>query len=319
MELNLLLYMAIGALLVFGLALIYLLIRRRLAEQKIKIAEETAKHVLEEAKKEAERIRKEALLEAKDQSIKLRAEFERESKERKAELLTLERRLESREDRLQSKEKEIEERGKQIKKEQDDLLKLKEGLQKARDQMIQTLEKAAALSREDAKQELLSKLDKELEEESAKRIKMIDEVRYSGALIERLSSFANVVRFGGLALVLLLSFATLLIVVNTIRLTVLAREADISIMKLVGATDSFIKWPFIIEGILIGIMGSTFSISILAFSYTTLSLELMKALPFLSLVTDGRKLIIIYSIVGFVGTLLGMLGGYISVSKSLKE
>lgn len=155
--------------------------------------------------------------------------------------------------------------------------------------------------------------------ETVSKTKMIDEVRYSGVLIERLSSFANVVRFGGLALVLLLSFATLLIVVNTIRLTVLARETDISIMKLVGATDSFIKWPFIIEGILIGIIGSTFSILILVFSYTTLSLELTKALPFLSMVTDPRKLLIIYMIVGVVGTLLGVLGGYISVSKSLKE
>ncbi|KPJ66120.1 ribonuclease [candidate division WOR-1 bacterium DG_54_3] len=175
MELNILLYIIIGALLVFGLALVYLMLRRRLAEQKIKIAEETAKRVLEDAKKEAERTRKEALLEAKDQSLKLRAEFEKESKERKAELSTLERRLDSREDRLQSKEKEIEDKEKKIKKVQEDLLKLKEGLQKARDQLIQALEKVAALSREEAKQELLSKLDKELEEETAKRIKAHEE------------------------------------------------------------------------------------------------------------------------------------------------
>jgi ribonuclease Y len=175
MELNILLYIVIGALVVFGLALVYLMLRRRLAEQKVKIAEETARRVLEDAKKEAERTRKEALLEAKDQSLKLRAEFEKESKERKSELSALERRLDSREDRSQSKEKEIEDKEKKIKKVQEDLLKLKEGLQKARDQLIQSLEKVAALSREEAKQELLSKLDKELEEETAKRIKAHEE------------------------------------------------------------------------------------------------------------------------------------------------
>jgi len=93
----------------------------------------------------------------------------------------------------------------------------------------------------------------------------IDEVRYSGKLVERISIFAHAVRLGGLILVILLSFATLLIVVNTIRLTVLARETDIYIMRLVGATDSFIKWPFIIEGVIIGILGSVFSICILLY------------------------------------------------------
>ncbi|MCX5726235.1 MAG: permease-like cell division protein FtsX [Candidatus Saganbacteria bacterium] len=155
--------------------------------------------------------------------------------------------------------------------------------------------------------------------ETVSKMKEFDEVRFSGVLVERLSVFANAVRLGGLLITLLLSFGTLLIVVNTIRLTVLAREADIYIMKLVGATDSFIKWPFIIEGVLMGFIGSIFSILILFFSYSTLSIELSQALPFLPLIVDNRELLAIYLIVGVTGTLLGMLGGYISVSKSLKE
>jgi len=155
--------------------------------------------------------------------------------------------------------------------------------------------------------------------EAVSKMKDFDDVRYSGVLIERLSIFANAVRFGGLIVTLLLSFGTLLIVVNTIRLTVLAREADIYIMKLVGATDSFIKWPFIIEGVLMGLIGSIFSILILFFSYTTLSIEVSQALPFLPFIVDNQELSAIYLIVGITGTLLGMLGGYISVSKSLKE
>jgi ribonuclease Y len=146
-----------------------------MAGQKVKIAEETAKHMLEEAKKEADRTRKEALLEAKDEAIKLRAEFERETKERKAGLATLEKRVDSREDRLQSKEKDIENREAKIKKTQESLQQLKEGLQKAKEQHFQALEKVAALSKEEAKNQLLSKLDVELGKEAGERLKAFEE------------------------------------------------------------------------------------------------------------------------------------------------
>jgi len=147
----------------------------------------------------------------------------------------------------------------------------------------------------------------------------ISEVRYSGKLIDQVQSLASAVRIGGLILVCMLSVATLLIVINTIRLTVIAREKDISIMKLVGATNSFIKWPFIIEGVIIGIIGSMFSFAILKASYDLILFQVNQALPFLPLVSDQRRLITVYVIVGCVGVFLGMLGGYISVSKSLKE
>ncbi|MFH1710327.1 MAG: permease-like cell division protein FtsX [bacterium] len=147
----------------------------------------------------------------------------------------------------------------------------------------------------------------------------ISEVRYSGKLIEQVKSLASAVRLGGLILVCMLSVATLLIVINTIRLTVIAREKDISIMKLVGATDTFIKWPFIVEGVIIGMIGSMFSFAILKASYDLVIFQVNQALPFLPLVSDQKHLVAVYLIVGCVGMFLGMLGGYISVSKSLKE
>lgn len=147
----------------------------------------------------------------------------------------------------------------------------------------------------------------------------IAEVRYSGKLIEQVESLASAVRIGGLILVCMLSVATLLIVINTIRLTVIAREKDISIMKLVGATDAFIKWPFIIEGVIIGVIGSIFSFVILKVSYDLVFMQMSQALPFLPLIGDQKHLIAVYLIVGCVGVFLGMIGGYISVSKSLKE
>ena len=175
MSLEALIYIVIAAVVVFGLAVAYLIIKRQLAEQKVRIAEETAKRILEDARKESERIRKEALLEAKDEALKQRAELERDNKERKAEFAALERRLQSREDHLENKEKNIENREKTIKKADEELIKLRDTLQKIRDQLIVELEKVAALSREEAKQELLSRLDKELEVEAAKRIKAKEE------------------------------------------------------------------------------------------------------------------------------------------------
>lgn len=147
----------------------------------------------------------------------------------------------------------------------------------------------------------------------------ISEVRYSGSLLDQVQVLASAVRIGGLILVCMLSVATLLIVMNTIRLTVIAREKDIAIMKLVGATNSFIKWPFIIEGIMIGCIGSAFSFVILNVSYEVVIFQLSQALPFLPLVSDQTNLFAVYLIVGCVGIVLGMLGGYISVSKSLRE
>lgn len=161
-----------------------------------------------------------------------------------------------------------------------------------------------------------------LVEKVAKRVSKIgaiSDVRYSGSYLENTKILVDAVQIGGFILVLLLTLATLLIVVNTIRLTVLARETEISIMRLVGATNSFIRGPFIIEGILIGILGGVFAILALKFSYDAIAARVLAALPFLPVVTDQQQLGIIYFMVAFLGTLLGMLGGHISVSKLLKE
>jgi cell division transport system permease protein len=122
-----------------------------------------------------------------------------------------------------------------------------------------------------------------------------------------------------MALVLLLSLATLLIVVNTIRLTVLARETDIYIMKLVGATNNFVKWPFIIEGVVIGLIGGLISFIVLKFSYQEVTIRISQALPFLPIVSDSALLWLIYLTMILGGMALGMIGGYISISRALKN
>lgn len=175
MSLNILIVTFVVVLVVLIAGLISLAMRQRKVEQKVRIAEETAKRILEDAQKEADRTKKEALIEAKDLTIKTKNEFEKESKERKAELTTLERRLQSREDKLENREKEIKEQEKESNKVKESLTKLKTEMEQAREQHIKALEQAAGLPKEEARRELLAKLEKELEKEAAERIKSNEE------------------------------------------------------------------------------------------------------------------------------------------------
>jgi cell division transport system permease protein len=146
----------------------------------------------------------------------------------------------------------------------------------------------------------------------------VDEVRYGGKLAYRISTFTSAVRTAGIIFLIILGLATLLIVINTIRLTVIARQNEIIIMQLVGATDSFIKWPFIIEGIFIGFGASALAILILRLFYATIIVNLQETLPFFSLLFSKQQIGLIYLIVSLSGIFLGMFGGYVSVSRFLK-
>lgn len=151
-----------------------------------------------------------------------------------------------------------------------------------------------------------------------KNFKLVEEIRFGGDLAERIRKFSDTVRVFGLILVTVLSLATLMIVVNTIRLTVLARHDEISIMQLVGATDSFIKWPFIIEGILIGILGAIFSLLFLKIGYTLFIYKIQQSIPFLPLIAETSMVNLVYLSVVLSGIFLGIFGAHISVSRSLK-
>lgn len=84
----------------------------------------------------------------------------------------------------------------------------------------------------------------------------VEQVQYGQAWLERFFSFTNLARMAGLVIGSLIVFATLLIVSNTIRLSVYARREELHILKLVGATDRFVKAPFYIEGVILGSLGA---------------------------------------------------------------
>ncbi|MCX7661481.1 MAG: Rnase Y domain-containing protein, partial [Candidatus Omnitrophica bacterium] len=165
----------------FSLGLGYLL-RKHIAEKKIKTAEAQAQQILEQAHKLASEKRREVELEAKDFMYRLRQDFERETKERREELSNLEKRIAQKEENLErrlnlleAKEKEIEERSNYLKK-QEDLLKQKE--QHLHSLILEEkdrLQKISSLTIEEARQILLNRINEELTHEKAILIKRQEE------------------------------------------------------------------------------------------------------------------------------------------------
>lgn len=103
--------------------------------------------------------------------------------------------------------------------------------------------------------------------DSIKNISGIEKINYHKDIIDKLMVFANYVRIGGIAIIAALILVSIFIISNTIKLTVTSRKREIGIMKFVGATNGYIRGPFIIEGIFFGILGALISIAIVYFGY----------------------------------------------------
>lgn len=121
----------------------------------------------------------------------------------------------------------------------------------------------------------------------------------------------------GLALIALVSLGVLYIVVNTIRLTVFARRREIEIMRLVGATGWFIRWPFIIEGLILGLLGAVIAIVFLSKGYYFLfkSVRQIAIVPLASESSINTKLMMILLPAGLI---FGIAGSFLSVKKFLR-
>ncbi|NLB87918.1 MAG: ABC transporter permease [Syntrophomonadaceae bacterium] len=144
----------------------------------------------------------------------------------------------------------------------------------------------------------------------------VSEVSYGKGVVERLFDVTKWVRIVSVVLICLLAIGAVFLIATTIRLAIFARRKEIYLMKLIGATDWFIRWPFFIEGIILGSIGSLLAILILASGYHSL-ISNMENLFFLPLVTGQDTLIKMYlSLIG-VGAVLGVLGTLISLNRFL--
>jgi cell division transport system permease protein len=131
-------------------------------------------------------------------------------------------------------------------------------------------------------------------------------------LVDRVVTITGVLRTAGTVILLIVGVICLFIIVNTIRLAVLARAEEIEIMRLVGASDAFIRWPFVFEGAFVGFLGASITLGILAAVADPLSgfmLEFFRILPLQvgSLTRDLTALVM------GAGVGLGVVGSWVSV------
>lgn len=149
----------------------------------------------------------------------------------------------------------------------------------------------------------------------------IEEIRYLKDVLNQLMTITNFVRLGGLMLIGALILIAVFIISNTIKLTVVARSREINIMKYVGATDSFIRGPFVIEGMLLGLIGAGVSIASVYYGYKYLFdiinqelyiLFTVYLIPFNQILGD---IVIMFVAIG-VG--IGVIGSALSIRKFLR-
>ncbi len=153
----------------------------------------------------------------------------------------------------------------------------------------------------------------------AKNYSEVESVQYGQDVIEQLYQIARIIRISGVVLILFLAAAELFIISNTIRLTVFARRREIQIMKYVGATNGFIRWPFLFEGMVIGLIGSIIASSLLWFSYDLVLKEIEAAgLIFLSLIPLWPFMPYVSLFILAAGIIIGGLGSAISLRKYMK-
>lgn len=153
-------------------------------------------------------------------------------------------------------------------------------------------------------------------------IENVVKITSSDETVSTLLDLAKGIRIVTGIILLLLIVISIFIIANTIKLTVHARRKEISIMKYVGATNGFIRWPFIVEGMIIGIISSLISIAIVGGVYNLLAEQLVNAnfmqVMNVHLVTLQDMLISMIIVYMILGIGIGVLGSVISMRKYLK-
>ena len=146
----------------------------------------------------------------------------------------------------------------------------------------------------------------------------VETAKFGQEVVEHLFQLTKILRLGGIVLVVFLAMATLFIISNTIRLTVFARRKEVIIMKYVGATDWFIRWPFLLEGMTLGFFGAVVAFVLINSIYASLLDRIHATLAFLPLLPTSPLLLYVDLFLLVAGTGIGALGSYISLRKFLR-
>lgn len=145
-----------------------------------------------------------------------------------------------------------------------------------------------------------------------------DSIKYGQGTVERLLQITNYARYIGIALIALLIFIALIFINNTIRLAILARRKEIAIMRLVGASNGFIRGPFLMEGALHAIIGSVLAVGVLQCLRVFALPYLQNAIKFLDFGVSDMTYVMIYVFLVIAGLVIGLIGSAVAMGRYLK-
>lgn len=151
-------------------------------------------------------------------------------------------------------------------------------------------------------------------------IEKVEVVDYGEEMVGQLIGAFKLIEKITVIIVVILMIVTVFLIINTIKLTIFSRKREISIMRLVGASNITIKVPFVIEGMLIGFLGSIIPIGVVIYGYTVFYEKFNGQIfsPLIKLISPEPFVFVISGIVLIIGVLVGMLGSSSAVRKYLK-
>ncbi len=150
-------------------------------------------------------------------------------------------------------------------------------------------------------------------------VKGVDATQSHADIANKINAIKNGVTIAGVWIIAILLIISLVIVSNTIRVTMYSRKLEISIMKAVGATNSFIRLPFIIEGVMIGLVSAVISMGILYFCYRVAIEAICSALGNMEAISFLSVFPLILGVFVLIGVLSGVVGSVIMIRKYLKK
>lgn len=147
----------------------------------------------------------------------------------------------------------------------------------------------------------------------------VEDAKYGGETIDNLFTMLKWVRYFGIGLIAFLVIASIVIVAFNIKVTVASRKSEIFIMRNVGASNWYIRWPFCIAGMVMGLLGGIISVGLLYGSYSLLVEQLGSVLVFMNLVAVNMEFLYVFFAMLVFGIILGSVGSMVSLNVYLKE
>jgi cell division transport system permease protein len=145
-----------------------------------------------------------------------------------------------------------------------------------------------------------------------------DPTNYQGDFINRMLQLSQWLSFAGAGLLVILSIASVVIVMNTIRTAVYHRRKEIEVMKLVGATEWFVRGPFVLEGVITGILAASIALALLVVAYEPVVSRFKSDVGFIPLSYDPAFISSLATDLLLAGALLGAVGSYIGVRRYVR-